>query len=280
MASTQCQLYMYTPSLPLALIGVVIFSSLSSILCFRMIQTKTWSSIFLVLGAIFQLSGYIARLVSTLDVCNRAAYGIQSVLLLLGPTLIMISVSLIHTSFVQALDAGNFCFIRLDWQQPLYLSINAILISLQTIGGIMTVASTSQATIATGSKITIAIYVVQTLFWGFLFVENICMSIRLRRQASNSCEDSLGNWKMWNQLFGLSISIIGFGRNVMCLTMAGGIAFLVDNEWPSYAFDGYQMVVVLGAWAIWYLPEKCQNIREKRNYRSLVRLETIGSNPA
>ncbi|KAJ5278650.1 hypothetical protein N7478_004022 [Penicillium angulare] len=227
-----------------------------------MIQTKTWSSIFLVLGAIFELSGYITRLISTQDVCNRAAY-----------------VCMIHTSFVKALDAGNLCFIRLKWQQPLYLSINAILISLQTIGGIMTVASTSETTVATGSKMTIAIYVVQTLFWGFLFAENICMAIRLQRQGSSSCEDSVANWKTWNQLFGLAISIIALGRNIMRLTMAGGIAFLVDNEWPYYAFDGYQMVVVLGAWAIWYLPEKCQDIHEKRNYRSLIRLETIGSNP-
>lgn len=210
---------------------------------------------------------------STQDVCNRAAYGTQSVFLLLGPTLIMFSVNLTQTEFTRTLGAGKFCWVPITMQQPLYLGINVVLIIIQAVGGIMTVGSTSITTIAVGSKITIAIYVVQTVFWGFVFAENISMSIRLGRHPTESSRHAMANWKHWNQLFGLSTSIIAFGRNVMRLTMAGGIAFLVENEWASYAFDGFQMVVVLGAWAIWYLPGICSAIRKETDYLSLTRLE-------
>ena len=197
----------------------------------------------------------------------------QSVFLLLGPTLIMFSVNLTQSEFARTLDAEDFCWVPILWQQPLYLSIDTVLIFIQAVGGIMTVGSTSIATIAIGSKITIAVYVIESAFWGFVFAENICMTIRLKHHPTEPSKHAMANWKRWNQLFGLSTSIIAFGRNIMRLTMAGGIAFLIENEWPSYAFDGFQMVVVLGVWAIWYLPGKCSTIRKETDYLSLTRLE-------
>ncbi|KAJ5304317.1 uncharacterized protein N7443_003977 [Penicillium atrosanguineum] len=238
-----------------------------------MIQTKTWISMFFVLGAFMQLAGFTARVFSTQDSCNRTAYGIQSVLLLLGPSSIMISVNLVQTVFYQALDAENFCWVSITWQRIVYPTLNAILIILQAIGGIMVVGSSSRVTIASATKLTIAIYVAQTFFWAFTLAENIYMSIRLCRDPTEASQTLLPRWRSWNQLFGLSISIIGLGRNVMRLTMAGGIAFLVENEWPAYAFDGYQMVVVLGAWVIWYLPGQCRGITSKPNWMHLMTLE-------
>lgn len=52
MSSSQCEIYLYTPSLSLAVIGVLLFASLLSILTMRMIQAKTWIGIFFVVGAL------------------------------------------------------------------------------------------------------------------------------------------------------------------------------------------------------------------------------------
>lgn len=292
MSSIKCDLYEYAPSTTLSVIGVIAFSGLASALCLRVLQTRTWSGVFFVLGAIckiplehliyslkltlllVQMSGYTARLFSSLDACNKTPYGIQSIFLLLGPTLIMFSVNLSHIQFSKTLGATEHSFIPIRWQEIVVLPINIILGCLQATGGIMTVASTSIATITIGTKITIAIYVVQIVFWGVLFADNVCMAISLGRVPTEACKESFATWKTWNQLFGLSTSIIAFGRNVMRLTMAGGIAFLVDNEWPSYAFDGYQMIVVLLAWGIWYLPGKCKVSSGSKDYRALVRLSS------
>jgi hypothetical protein len=185
----------------------------------------------------------------------------------------MISVNLVQTGFYQALGAGKFCWVPITGQRIAYTTLNAILIVLQAIGGIMSVASNTRSMIALATKMTIGIYVAQTMFWAFTFAENIYLSVRLRRQPTEASQTLLSHWKSWNQLFGLSVSIIGLGRNVMRLTMAGGIPFLVENEWPAYAFDGFQMVVVLGAWAIWYLPEKFREIISKPDWIRLRNLE-------
>ncbi|KAJ5628015.1 RTA1 like protein-domain-containing protein [Penicillium lividum] len=166
MTSMKCELYDYTPSLALAVIAVIAFSGLSAVHSFRMIQTNTWSSIFFVLEAFAQLSGYTARLCSTQNVCDRASYGIQSILLLLGPTLIMFSVNLTQTKFARALDAERLCLVPIQWQNSLYLSMNTVLIVVQVVGGIMTVESTSTTTIAISGKMGIAVYVIQTIFLG------------------------------------------------------------------------------------------------------------------
>lgn len=185
----------------------------------------------------------------------------------------MISVNLVQTEFYQVLDAERLCWVPISWQRIIYSMLNGILILIQAIGGIMVVASSSRTTIAAAAKLTIGTYVAQTIFWAFTFAENIYMAVQLRRHPTDASQTLLSRWRIWNQLFGLSISIIGLGRNVMRLTMAGGIAFLVKNEWASYAFDGYQMVVVLGAWAIWYLPEKCRDITGKPEWMHLRTLE-------
>lgn len=59
MASIKCELYLYTPSLALAVVAVIAFSGLTAIFCFRMIQTRTWSSIFFVLGAFGKLNSIL-----------------------------------------------------------------------------------------------------------------------------------------------------------------------------------------------------------------------------
>ncbi|PYH65943.1 uncharacterized protein BO88DRAFT_470263 [Aspergillus vadensis CBS 113365] len=274
MTSTQCELYLYTPSLALAIVAVILFSTLTTIHIYRMIESKAWFGIFFVLGGLAQLVGYTARSFLTQDVCDRGTYGVQSVALLMGPTLIMFSVNLTQSEFVHVLDAEQFCWLPLSWQRGAYPTLNVILMVIQLVGGCMTVSS-STATVVTGTKLTIALYVIQTIFWGFTMAENIWMSYRLGRHPTAASSCVLANWKMWNQLIPLAGSIIATGRNVMRLTMAGGIEFLVDYEWPSYAFDGYQMVVVLGAWGIWYLPGKCRELSTRVRYTNLTRLERV-----
>lgn len=181
----------------------------------------------------------------------------------------MFSVNLTQTMFAQAVDGASFCWLPIKYQRITYLIVNTILMIIQIIGGVMSVAQGPVSVVATGAKISIAMFITQLLFWGFTFAENIYMTSRLGRHPSEASRERIPKWKYWNQLFGLSISIIAFGRNVMRLTMDGGVEFLSVNEWPSYAFDGYQMVVVMGAWAIWYLPGKSKEVIRKGTYIEL-----------
>lgn len=52
MASLQCELYPYTPNLPLAVVAIILYSALVGIHAFRMIQTRQWMSVLFCLGGL------------------------------------------------------------------------------------------------------------------------------------------------------------------------------------------------------------------------------------
>lgn len=128
-------------------------------------------------------------------------------------------------------------------------------------------------TIKARTKITIAIHVMQLLLWLFALAENTHMTTKLRRHPTEACHSKVPHWKCWSQLFGLFMSIVAAGRNLMRWSMAVGVAFLVDIEWSLYVFDGSQMMIVLGAWAIWYLPENFGKVGSRVSYTSLAKPE-------
>lgn len=251
-------MYGYQPSVELASVAVGIFAVLTLLHVVRMVTTNTWDDIFLIFGGVVELVGYIFRLSSAVSSCSTAtfsAFGIQSVLLLLGPTLLMFTVGLVQPRFIAVLGGDRFVWVPIRLQRPLYLGINTVLLIVQATGAIMEVSTHDMALVEAGAKIIIASYVMQMFFWGFLLAENTCFTIRMRKAKKNP---AFKGWKWWNQLFGLSVAIIGFGRNLMRLT-AFGVQFLLVNEWTSYAFDGYQMGVVMVAWGVFYLPGKVKS---------------------
>lgn len=48
----QCELYLYTPSFPLALVAIIIFSVLTTIHFLRMTRAGTWSGVYFVFGGV------------------------------------------------------------------------------------------------------------------------------------------------------------------------------------------------------------------------------------
>lgn len=195
----------------------------------------------------------------------------------------MFTITLVHTTYIRALGAESRAWVPVRFQRPIYLAVNVICFIIQICGGIDLGVAQTRSLAELGSKLKIAAYVTQMVFWGYILAENTWITVRLGiaiKKAEKatlepvstqgtisssilSVKERFPHYKRWSQLFGLSISIIGFGRNLMRLTELG-VAFLQDNEWTSYAFDIYQMVVVMGALAVWYLPGKVDDVAESR----------------
>ncbi|KAK4495852.1 hypothetical protein PRZ48_013120 [Zasmidium cellare] len=259
-SDANCQTVLpYDPSLPPAAVAVGLFAVMVGLHVLRLIMTRTWDNIFMVIGGLFQLAGYSARLYLSQNVCSKGAYGAQAVLLLLGPSALMFTVTLTHTEYIKALNAEKLCWLPIRMQRPLYFCFNFLCIFVQGAGGIDMAAASERGLAEAGGKIKIASFVAQMVFWIFIAVENGWVTYRygamLRRAERNGqaetgmavpdIKSGFTKYKLWSQLFGLAISII-VGRNLMRLTELG-VDFLKNNEWPGYAFDGYQMVVVMGA---------------------------------
>ncbi|RAK96848.1 uncharacterized protein BO80DRAFT_458593 [Aspergillus ibericus CBS 121593] len=266
MAMLQWSYYAYTPSAIPAIIGVGIYCTLAATHALRLISTRAWDGTFMVLGSLFQAMGCGARILSAHDQSNQGAWAAQYVFLIWGPALIMFTVNLTGVEFVKGLGAEKKVFIKPRIARPLYFTLNAILFLLLSVGVVMKVTATATNKLQLGTTLTKAGFVIQLLFWVFIFVENLVMTIRLGRDPTKECLEVIPNWKRWNQLVGLAISIIAMGHNVVQLTQLSATSdnFMSATEWPAYAFDIYQMAVVLGAWAIWYLPGRCHELTAKR----------------
>ena len=205
--------------------------------------------------------GLGARVFSSEDVDSFGAYGVQNMFLLLGPTLCMLTVNLTQVKMMRCLKSENLGLLSAQLRLPIYLASNIVLLILQGIGA-MIIALTHEVTlIESATKIITASYVCQMVFWIFTFAENIFWTVRFGRSSSN-IQLMMPHWKLYNQLFGLAISIIAIGRNLMRLTELGmrPNGFMAVNEWPNYAFDIYQTAVVLMAWGIFYLPGICKEL--------------------
>lgn len=252
--SSCTKIYGFQPSPILAGVGIGLFTLLTMLHITRMLTTRTWDNIPMILAGVAELLGYSLRLFSAVNSCSTdavAVFGGQSVLLTIGPTLVMLTVSLVQPLFVAALGGDQFVWVPLRLQRPLYLAINIALLALQTIAATIEVTTKDTSLLQIEGKVLIASFAAQTVFWAFLLAENTYFRFRMGRTNK---EIELRGWKWWIQLFGLAVSIIGFGCNLVRLTALGGVKLLLVNEWTFYAFDGYQTAVVMLAWGLFYLP--------------------------
>lgn len=200
----------------------------------------------------------------------------------------MFTVTLVHTQYIKALNAEKLAWIPVRVQRPLYFAVNFLCIFVQGAGEIDMAAATERRLAEAGGKLTVAAFVGQMVLWIFIVMENGWLTYRygalLRRSRSDNhaeigmamshVKPGFAKFKLWSQLFGLAISII-VGRNLMRLTELG-VDFLKNNEWPGYAFDGYQMVVVMAAWGVFYLPRKCEEASP--SHERYQHLELVSSN--
>ncbi|PWY90411.1 hypothetical protein BO94DRAFT_584422 [Aspergillus sclerotioniger CBS 115572] len=257
--------YAYTPSAIPAIIGVGIYCTLAAVHSLRVISTKAWDGSFMIFGSFFQAMGCGARILSSHNKYEKGAWAAQYVLLIWGPALVMFTVNLTSVEFTKAIGAEKKVLIKPRIARPLYFTINTILFLLLSIGVVMKVTAATEK-LQMGTTLTKAGLIIQLLFWLFTFIENLVMTIRLGRDPSKESLEVVPQWKRWNQLLGLATSIIAMGHNVVQLTQMGMASdgFMNATEWPAYAFDIYQLAVVLGAWGIWYLPGRCQAVVPKR----------------
>ncbi|PYI00852.1 hypothetical protein BO78DRAFT_424110 [Aspergillus sclerotiicarbonarius CBS 121057] len=263
--------YAYTPSAIPAIIGVGIYCTLAATHALRVISTRAWDGTFMVLGSLFQAMGCGARILSSHDKDDKGAWAAQYVFLIWGPAFIMFTVNLTGVEFIRALGAEKKVLIKPRIARPLYFTLNAILFLLLSVGVVLKVTATATDKVQLGSTLTKVALVIQLLFWLFLFIENLVMTIRLGRDPTKEALEVIPKWKRWNQLLGLAISIIAMGHNVVQMTQlsTGSENFMTATEWPAYAFDIYQMAVVLGAWGVWYLPGRCHGVVAKRKIYGL-----------
>ncbi|KAJ5682665.1 hypothetical protein N7462_005830 [Penicillium macrosclerotiorum] len=230
-------LYGYVPSLAAGILFIILFAATTIYHGVQLSKARCWYFIPFVIGGIFQIIGYICRVIARNNLSSVPIYALQSVLILLAPPLYAASVYMVLGRTVTYLAAEPLSLVPVRWMTKIFVAGDVFSFFLQSAGGGL-MASSKTSTRNLGSNVVIGGLVVQLLFFGFFVVVAAIFHARIARgptpkaQMDRDATRHLGwrrrNWE--TVLLGLYM--------VSALILIRSIFRLVEYK---YGFDGYIM---------------------------------------
>jgi hypothetical protein len=249
---TDFVLYRFVPSLPLAIVSIVVFGLLSLAHTYRMFRTRSWFCVPFIIGGIFETIGYTGRAISHSDKETLTPYIIQSLLILLAPALFAASIYMVLGRVIVAIQGAHLSVIPIR-RQTLIFVCGDVLAFLTQMGGGGIQASGSVSTFKTGEKIILAGLGMQILFFGFFVVCSTIFHLRCRK---NPTPASLDPKMPWQQMIVMlyTVSILILVRSIFRIVeyAGGNDGYLLRSEWPVYALDALLMAITMLVFLIWY----------------------------
>ncbi|KAK5133209.1 hypothetical protein LTR08_008044 [Meristemomyces frigidus] len=247
---TQWVLYRYTISLPAAAIFIALFTCVTAAHAFLMGMRRTWCFIPFLIGGCFELSGYVARAVSSSNQWALGPYIAQTLLLLLAPALFAASIYMVLGQIIAYVDGERHSLIRKKWLTKAFVTGDVISFLLQMAGGgIMAVGNGSSAKL--GQDIIIVGLFAQIVFFGLFIVVTITFH---RRFVRHEPEKALLDRQVWHrQLWALYIgSMLILIRSIVRVVeyLMGNDGFILRREYFLYVFDATPMFLVMALFII------------------------------
>ncbi|KAL4940671.1 RTA1 like protein-domain-containing protein [Aspergillus oleicola] len=228
------KLYRYDPSIGAAVVFIILFIIASGIHTYQAAQTKTWFVIPFVVGGHFEWIGYIGRAISGTEASDFTVkpYILQTLLLLIAPTLYAATIYMELGRIVLLTDGETYCLIRRRWLTKIFLIGDIISFIMQGAGGGIMASGTPSA-LKTGENIIISGLVIQLIFFSLFVITSIKFPPRTAEWSiaqSPSLPTTLG-------------------------AAHGNDGYLVSHEVYLYIFDAVLMVLVMIVFA-WVHPSE------------------------
>ncbi|EXK49544.1 hypothetical protein FOMG_02059 [Fusarium oxysporum f. sp. melonis 26406] len=263
-------LWSYVPSIPAAVIFIILFLMLSAAHTWKMIHNRLWFCIPFVIGGFLEVIGFIGRAMANKATDKLGPYIIQSVFLLIPPSLFAASIYMTLGRIIRGLGPkGESCsIVRVKWLTTLFVVGDVFSFLVQSSGAGMMAAGDDPTM---GENIVIGGLVIQVLFFGLFVVAAVIFQLRYRKIGSNwravgsSNTASVFDWeRMLMMLYATSALILirCFFRIVEYVM--GADAYPLKNEWTLYIFDALLMAAVMVIFYIWY-PCRVQDFQELQN---------------
>ncbi|KAJ4060505.1 hypothetical protein NW761_002551 [Fusarium oxysporum] len=263
-------LWSYVPSIPAAVIFIILFLVLSAAHTWKMIHNRLWFCIPFVIGGFLEVIGFIGRAMANKETDKLGPYIIQSVFLLIPPSLFAASIYMTLGRIMRGLGPkGESCsIVRVKWLTTLFVVGDVFSFLVQSSGAGMMAAGDDPTM---GENIVIGGLVIQVLFFGLFVVAAVIFQLRYRkigshwRAVGSSNTASVFDWeRMLMMLYATSALILirCFFRIVEYVM--GADAYPLKNEWTLYIFDALLMAAVMVIFYIWY-PSRVQDFQELQN---------------
>ncbi|CAG7927492.1 unnamed protein product [Penicillium olsonii] len=243
-------LWKYVPSLPGAIIFLILFFVATVFHFWKIHRTKAWFFLAFAIGGIFEVIGYIGRIAAYNSTDSAIVYAIQNVFLLLGPALFAASIYMALGRIIRSVRAEKHSLVRIKWLTKTFVMGDVVSFLVQAgASGLM--ATGDNATL--GSHIVVAGLVIQVIMFGLFIITSIVFEVRMRRSPTTEAFDERINWM--SQLRTLyAVSALVLVRSIFRVVeyAAGNDAYPLTHEWMLYIFDSLLMIVAMFIWGIWH----------------------------
>lgn len=220
-----------------------------------------------------EVIGYIGRAAASNATNELGPYIIQSVLLLVPPSLFAASIYMTLGRIIRGLGpAAHSCsIIRVSWLTKIFVWGDAFSFLIQSTGAGMTASGTSMAKM--GEHVVVGGLVVQIIFFGLFVTAAVVFQLRFRRMDGPSTQMAWG--RMMGMLYGVSGLILARCIFRVVEYVMGVDAYLLSNEWTLYVFDGLLMVAVMVIFYWWY-PSEISRHKDSQDAYKPIRLGILG----
>ncbi|RAK81096.1 RTA1 domain-containing protein [Aspergillus fijiensis CBS 313.89] len=260
------RLYRYDPSFGAAVVMVIIFILASGFHTYQVARTRTWFFVPFVVGGYFEFIGYIGRAVSGTQSPHFTVkpYIVQTLLLLIAPTLFAASIYMELGRIVMLTHGEAYCWIRREWLTKIFLLGDIISFLMQGAGGGIMASGTASA-LSTGERIIIAGLVIQLIFFSLFTVTSIRFHIGMRDGPTRKVLSSQPPWEIhMYALYAGSLLILVRSLFRLVEYAQGNNGYLVSHEAYMYVFDGCLMVLAMMVFA-WIHPSEINALLKSSN---------------
>ncbi|RJE18248.1 RTA1 domain protein [Aspergillus sclerotialis] len=246
------ELYRYTPSIPAAVVFVVVFALLSIAHLIILIRNRTYIFIPFFIGLLFECAGYAARIASHFDTEALAPYIVQTLLILIAPPLFAASIYMTLGRILRHLHAEDKSIVPVRFLTKIFVSGDVISFLLQAAGGGYMAAGTLSA-METGSNIVIGGLAVQLVFFSLFVFVSALFHWRMKKQPdydSITVSSVPTRWAkfitwesvMWALYIACALILI---RSIFRVVefVEGNDGFIMKREYLLYIFDAVLMAL-------------------------------------
>jgi len=281
--------YRYHPSRTAAIVFVVVFALTTILHTYQVCKRRTWYFVPLIVGGIFEVIGYIGRILSTNDLWALGPYIMQSLLLLIAPALFAASIYIVLGRVILLVDGEQYSLIRQKWLTKIFVTGDVISFLVQAGGGGIQAAGSLELLHA-GEKIIVVGLFLQLAFFGFFIVVAGLFHYRfVKANPRSKMQSPLSNdtvqhlavephqlpWK--RHLLALYIaSALIMVRSIFRVIeyVQGNNGYLLRHEVFLYIFDALLMFLVMCLFN-WVHPAEVTDLHRKRlSERDAIILQT------
>ncbi|KAJ5673434.1 hypothetical protein N7507_002561 [Penicillium longicatenatum] len=251
MASSTYVLYNYTPSLVAAIIFTALFFLTTAFHLYQRIHAHSKYFNPFIVGGIFQIIGYAARAVSHFHTTSTTLYAMQTLFVLLAPTLYAASIYMVLGRIIVFLHGEHLSLVPVRFLTKIFVMGDVLSFVLQGAGGGVMSSSGSANFLIVGQWIIVAGLCVQLLFFGAFIITSMLFHVKIGRSPTQEAENSKINgfsrdWR--GLLFALyTASVLILIRSVYRVIefAEGNNGYVISHEVFLYVFDATMMFLVM-----------------------------------